>query len=69
MTAGYFDAPGADVAPLRITWANSQLLPNVTLVFCTIEKLKEMKVIQTLDLASALNTVYQLLGRRVLQIT
>ena len=41
---GYFDAPGADVASLRSSWQNLGQLPFVTLVFCTIEKLKEMKV-------------------------
>ena len=41
---GYFDAPGTDVAPLRANWQNLGQLPFVTLVFCTIDKLKDMKV-------------------------
>lgn len=41
---GYFDAPGADVAPLKTIQPSPPVLPDVTLVFCCIEKLKEMKV-------------------------
>lgn len=41
--AGYFDAPGAAVAPLKAL-PSPAVLPDVTLVFCSIEKLKDMKV-------------------------
>ena len=42
--AGYFDAPGADVAPLKSLQSAPPILPDITLVFCCIEKLKDMKV-------------------------
>lgn len=41
---GYFDAPGADVAALRLHNLIPTALPETTLVFCCIERLKEMKV-------------------------
>ena len=43
-SAGYFDAPGADVAPLKSLQSAPPILPDITLVFCCIEKLKDMKV-------------------------
>ena len=42
--AGYFDAPGADAAALKALQPTATLLPETTLVFCCIEKLKDMKV-------------------------
>ena len=42
--AGYFDAPGAAAAPLKLFQAVPTALPDVTLVFCCIESLKDMKV-------------------------
>ena len=41
--AGYFDAPGAAAAPLKLFQAVPTTLPGVTLVFCCIEHLKDMK--------------------------
>lgn len=40
--AGYFDAPGAFACPLRKKCLTA--LPNVTMVFCSIEGLPAMKV-------------------------
>lgn len=42
--AGYFDAPGADMAPLKPLQSATPFLPDTTLVFCCIENFKEMKV-------------------------
>ena len=44
-SAGYFDAPAAQVAPLGHAAKNSAVqLPAITLAFCSMDGLKAMKV-------------------------
>ena len=41
---GYFDAPGAFACPLNVDLPVRALLPQVTLVFCSIDGFEDMKV-------------------------
>ena len=60
MFTGYFDAPGAYMYPLvEAPSIPPALLPEVTLVFCSIEGIEEMKVGRLMHLLIACQVCWQ----------